>query len=92
MSRAKPAFLSLFQIALSWMQIFVFHAIIRLMIDNEQFLCPYCGEYNALEIDPSGGSNQQFVVDCEVCCAPILIRLKMKAGEIVTLDARKENE
>ena len=32
--------------------------------------CPYCGEGSDLEIDASGGSRQEFVHDCPVCCQP----------------------
>ena len=58
----------------------------------ENFFCPYCGESNELLIDFSGGSHQNFVVDCEVCCAPIAVRLQIRAGEIHTLNVQRENE
>ena len=45
---------------------------------NENFLCPYCGETNELLVDVSGGPHQEFVVDCEVCCAPIVVRLQIR--------------
>lgn len=32
--------------------------------------CPYCGESVSIAIDPGGGSHQQYVEDCEVCCRP----------------------
>ena len=56
----------------------------------ENFCCPYCGETNELLVDISGGLNQQLVVDCEVCCAPIVIRLKIR-GEAVSMDVQREN-
>jgi len=59
---------------------------------NEQFLCPYCGQTNELPVDVSGGSIQEFVVDCEVCCAPITVRLKIRGEDVIALDVRKENE
>jgi hypothetical protein len=59
---------------------------------DEEFLCPYCGEPNPLVVDITGGSNQSLVIDCEVCCAPILIRVRVQAGEITSVDVRKENE
>lgn len=59
---------------------------------DESFTCPYCGELNPLLIDISGGNNQTFVVDCTVCCAPILVRLKVRGEEIISLDVRRENE
>lgn len=30
--------------------------------------CPWCGEPNTIWIDPSGGSSQSYVEDCQVCC------------------------
>ena len=33
-------------------------------------LCPYCGETISLTLDPGGGSHQEYVEDCEVCCRP----------------------
>ena len=59
---------------------------------DEEFSCPYCGESNALPVDITGGSNQTFVVDCEICCAPIVVRLKIRGEEIISVDVRKENE
>jgi hypothetical protein len=32
--------------------------------------CPYCGEPNEISLDPGGGSSQQYVEDCQVCCQP----------------------
>lgn len=58
----------------------------------ENFLCPYCGENNMLSVDVTGGSHQEFVVDCEVCCNPILVSLKIRSGQIAAIDVRKENE
>jgi hypothetical protein len=58
----------------------------------ENFLCPYCGESNELLVDVSGGPHQEFVVDCEVCCAPITVRLQLRGEDIIALDVQKENE
>lgn len=32
--------------------------------------CPYCGEPVDLDVDEGGGSRQDFVQDCPVCCRP----------------------
>ena len=32
--------------------------------------CPYCGEVNEIALDPGGGSRQEDVEDCQVCCRP----------------------
>lgn len=58
----------------------------------ESFLCPYCGQSNELAVDITGGGSQKFVVDCEVCCAPIVLRVKIQGREIVAIEARRENE
>ncbi len=58
----------------------------------ENFSCPYCGETNELLVDLSGGPNQEFVVDCEVCCAPIVVRLKIRGDTIVSMDVQREND
>jgi len=30
--------------------------------------CPYCGELNTITLDPSSGSAQDYIEDCQVCC------------------------
>ena len=62
------------------------------MEEFDNFLCPYCGQTNQLLVDITGGSDQEFVVDCEVCCAPIVVRVKLRGQEILSVEARKENE
>ena len=58
----------------------------------EDFICPYCGQMNQLSIDMTAGAYQEFVVDCEVCCAPISVRVKAQGGQIDAVDIRRENE
>lgn len=38
--------------------------------------CPYCGEVVEISLDPAGGSVQEYVEDCQVCCRPwrVLVR------------------
>ena len=31
---------------------------------------PYCGEVVEMTLDASGGTVQEYVQDCEVCCRP----------------------
>ena len=45
--------------------------------------CPYCGEVVAISVDPGGGSFQQYVEDCEVCCSPWQISLRFVDGTAV---------
>lgn len=42
--------------------------------------CPYCGERGTVVVDPLGGSNQQYVQDCEVCCRPWDVTVRVHAG------------
>jgi Cysteine-rich CPXCG len=37
--------------------------------------CPYCNETVEIAIDPGGGSTQEYVEDCEVCCQPWTVRV-----------------
>ncbi|MGZ4810356.1 MAG: CPXCG motif-containing cysteine-rich protein [Thermoanaerobaculia bacterium] len=32
--------------------------------------CPYCGEMAELDVEDTGGSRQNYVQDCPVCCQP----------------------
>ncbi len=57
----------------------------------ESFDCPYCGEPNDLAVDPTGGARQTMIVDCTVCCAPIIIHVRIQ-GSYITIDVEKENE
>lgn len=49
--------------------------------------CPYCGEAIEITVDPGGGSEQEYVEDCEVCCQPWLVRVSYTGGSAhVTAD------
>lgn len=38
--------------------------------------CPHCGEANEIALDPGGGTNQEYVEDCYVCCRPWLMYVR----------------
>ncbi len=40
-----------------------------------QVQCPYCGELIWMEFYPEDGNQQEMVIDCEVCCNPILYQI-----------------
>lgn len=40
--------------------------------------CPYCNESVEITLDPSGGSVQEYVEDCEVCCQPWSVRVEYR--------------
>jgi hypothetical protein len=37
--------------------------------------CPYCGEEIEVLIDVGGGSVQEYIEDCEICCQPCSVRV-----------------
>jgi hypothetical protein len=42
--------------------------------------CPYCGADVVMALDPGGGSVQEYVEDCEVCCQPWAVSLNYQEG------------
>ena len=53
--------------------------------------CAYCGETNDLLVDPHAGSEQEFVEDCQLCCQPNLLTIRV-SGEEIEIVVRHENE
>jgi len=43
----------------------------------EWVACPYCGESVELLVDLVGGAIQEYVEDCEVCCRPWMVRVRI---------------
>ncbi len=43
--------------------------------DSVVFVCAFCGEGNETDVDVSGGRQQIYVEDCQVCCRPNLLRV-----------------
>jgi transcription elongation factor Elf1 len=40
--------------------------------------CPFCGEANEVSLDPGGGSPQEYIEDCQVCCRPWQMRVRYR--------------
>ena len=51
------------------------------MNESVSIQCPYCGESFEIAVDASGGSAE-FVVDCEVCCRPMTVTVRVRGGEV----------
>jgi transcription elongation factor Elf1 len=60
------------------------------LLEETTISCPYCGEEITLLVDRTIKA-QQYVEDCEVCCQPIDIRVRMAADSAIQVDARNEN-
>jgi hypothetical protein len=58
--------------------------------DTYYLACPYCLEHLGFLVDLTAGS-QEYVQDCEVCCQPILLKIKIEDGKISNIDADREN-
>ena len=39
--------------------------------------CPYCGETFEITVDPAEGPRQEWTIDCEICCQPINVRIRI---------------
>ena len=50
--------------------------------------CPYCGEAVEITLDPAGGTRQDYVEDCEVCCNPIEINCTVEDDAIASFNAK----
>ena len=53
--------------------------------------CPYCGALVQLLLDRGGGSPQEYVEDCEVCCRPWQIRVRWDRAGVAQVDARTDD-
>lgn len=47
---------------------------------SAEVVCPYCGETSTIAVDPGGGSAQEYIEDCEVCCNPWQVKLRLVDG------------
>lgn len=52
------------------------------------FRCPYCFEQISMLFELYHG-DQQYIEDCEVCCAPILIKYHIDGEDIILQDVLK---
>ena len=53
--------------------------------------CPYCGERINLLVDCSV-PEQQYIEDCQVCCSPITVVVRVDERTGLSVAARHENE
>jgi transcription elongation factor Elf1 len=53
----------------------------RRSADEGFYTCPTCGEQIVVPIDTSGGTEQEYVEDCPVCCNPNVIHVELFGEE-----------
>jgi len=44
--------------------------------------CPTCGAATTIFADPSGGTTQELIEDCQVCCNPIAFHVVWRGQRI----------
>ena len=50
-----------------------------------EFACAFCGEANSVAVEPEDGADQEFVVDCWVCCRPNRLHLRCNTEGTIKL-------
>jgi len=64
------------------------------MGDLQHFLdiqCPYCGEWIGIVVDASV-DQQSYVEDCQVCCRPIQLDVRIDEDGSPDVRARSQDE
>ncbi len=47
------------------------------MQTTAEYYCAYCGEENTTFVDISAGFQQSYVEDCQVCCRPNMLYVRI---------------
>lgn len=61
------------------------------MLDLHPIDCPYCGETIDVLIDSSIRS-QRYIEDCQVCCRPIMLSVRVDEDGAAQVGASAEND
>jgi len=61
----------------------------NLMQNTAEYYCAYCGEPNLTFIDLSAGGQQSYIEDCQVCCNPNILYVRLNED---TLDIEIDTE
>ena len=56
-----------------------------------QITGPYCWQNFDVSVDVSAGQIQQFTIDCEICCRPILCTVTMNEHGEPAIQTEAEN-
>ena len=47
------------------------------MQTTSEYYCAFCGEINTTFVDISSGMSQSYVEDCQVCCRPNILYIRV---------------
>ena len=64
-------------------------AINNLMQTTAEYFCAFCGEPNTTFVDISAGMHQSYLEDCQVCCRPNILSIRV---DEYTLDVHIETD
>jgi hypothetical protein len=59
------------------------------MQTTAEYTCAFCGESNSTFIDISAGLEQSYIEDCQVCCRPNILYVRIDED---TLDVEIESD
>ena len=62
------------------------------MDEDATYICDNCGEEIVVPIDPSAGSNQEYVEDCPVCCNPNVIHVELGDDDHIRVWSEAEQD
>ncbi len=60
-------------------------------MSSTNITCPYCGAGIEVVLDDSV-PFQEYIEDCEVCCRPMVLAVKVNDDEGISVEVRSENE
>lgn len=60
-------------------------------LEEQRILCPYCWEPITVLIDP-GDMGVTYVEDCQVCCRPMVLEIRVGADASLLAEVRREDE
>lgn len=55
------------------------------MIEEIIVYCPSCGEPVAMDVDTTGGEEQDYIEDCSVCCRPMEVFVRCRPGQVISI-------
>jgi len=60
-------------------------------IQEANISCPYCGEPISILLDGSV-EEQEYIEDCQVCCKPMVLHVRVTDDGLCVVEARDEND